>query len=270
MLQRRIVSRDEWLIERKQHLGLEKAFTRLRDEVSRSRRALPWVKVDKEYIFEGPDGQESLGDLFEGRSQLIVYHFMFAPDWAWGCPSCSFLVDHIDGTLIHLAHRNVTLRVVSRAPLPHIQAFQNRMGWKFKWMSSFANDFNYDHGVSFVPDRVVDGMVTYNYVTHDYAEGMIEEGHGTSVFYKEADGTVYHTYSSYARGCDLLIGTYNYLDLVPKGRDEDSMPFSMAWLRHHDRYDDYHLDLTAGYPMPGKVSDSCCGSHSKKDQSAAI
>ncbi len=253
----RIVTRDEWLIERKQHLAKEKDLTRLRDEVSRQRRALPWVKIDKNYVFEGPNGPESLSDLFEGRNQLIVYHFMFGPEWAEGCPSCSFVSDHIGPTLIHLAHRDVTLRVVSRAPIDRLEAFRKRMGWPFKWVSSLANDFNFDFDVSFPPERVVDGKVTYNYTSFDAAAGMPEEAHGISVFAKDDDGAIYHTYSSYARGADLLLGTYNFLDLVPKGRDEESFPFPMTWLRYHDRYDGYELDPKAGYRTPAKVG-ACC------------
>jgi len=269
MLQQRIVTRDEWLIERKQHLARERELTHLRDEVSRGRRALPCVKIDKEYVFDGPDGPETLGDLFEGRSQLIVYHFMFGPDWAEGCPSCSFLSDHFDPTLIHLAHRDVTLRVVSRAPISHIEAYRKRMGWKFKWVSSLANEFNYDYDVSFPRERIVDGKITYNYTTIDVGpDPAFDEGHGISVFAKDASGTIYHTYSSYARGADLLVGTYNFLDLVPKGRDEDAFAFPMTWMRRHDRYDDYQLDATAGYPMPGKIDHACCGSHARKEESA--
>jgi predicted dithiol-disulfide oxidoreductase (DUF899 family) len=257
MLPRRIVSRDEWLIERKQHLAMEKAFTRLRDEVSRQRQSLPWVRIDKEYVFEGPGGRESLRDLFEGRSQLIVYHFMFAPDWSEGCASCSFVSYHIDPMLIHLAHRDVTLRVISRAPIERIEAFRKRMGWKFKWLSSLNDEFNFDFHASFPPERAVDGKVTYNYTSFDVAPGMLEDGPGISVFAKDDDGNVYHTYSTYSRGVDLLVGTYNYLDLVPKGRDEDGFAFDMTWLRHHDRYDDYQVDPNAGYSMPAKVCEHC-------------
>jgi predicted dithiol-disulfide oxidoreductase (DUF899 family) len=257
MVPQKIVTRDEWLIERKQHLAREKELTRLRDDVSRQRRALPWVKIDKSYVFEGPNGSESLSDMFEGRNQLIVYHFMFGPDWSEGCPSCSFLSDHFDPTLIHLAHRDTTLRVVSRALIDRLEAFRKRMGWPFQWVSSLANDFNFDFDVSFPPERIVDGKMTYNYTSFDAAAGMPEEAHGISVFAKDDDGAIYHTYSSYARGADLLLGTYNFLDLVPKGRDEDSFPFPMTWMRHHDRYDGYALDPKAGYRMPAKVCSHC-------------
>jgi predicted dithiol-disulfide oxidoreductase (DUF899 family) len=229
-----IVSQEEWLAARKAHLAKEKEFTRLRDELSAERRALPWTRVDKRYVFEGPDGKQTLADLFDGRSQLIVYHFMLGPGWEQGCPSCSFLADHFDGALVHLAHRDVTLVAVSRAPLAEIEAFKKRMGWRFKWLSSFGSDFNADYHVSFTEDEMAKGEVYYNYHTTQFPS---EEGPGASVFYKDADGTIFHTYSAYARGLDILIGTYNYLDLVPKGRDEAALPWTMAWVRHHDRYD---------------------------------
>lgn len=231
----KVVSREEWLEARKAHLAKEKDFTRLRDELSRQRRELPWVRVEKRYVFDGPGGKETLADLFGGRSQLIVYHFMFGPGWEQGCPSCSFLSDHIDGALVHLAHRDVTLVAVSRAPLSQIEAFKKRMGWRFKWVSSSGSDFNYDYHVSFTKEEMAKGKVYYNY---DLGEFDGEEAPGTSVFYKDGTGAIFHTYSSYARGLDMLVGAYNYLDLVPKGRDEAELPWTMAWVRHHDRYDD--------------------------------
>ena len=231
----KLVSRDEWLAARKQHLSKEKEFTRLRDKLSAERRELPWVKVEENYVFDGPKGKETLGDLFDGRSQLIVYHFMFGPEWEEGCKSCSFLSDHIDGALVHLAHRDVTFVVVSRAPLSKIEAFKKRMGWRFKWVSSYGNDFNFDYHVSFTKDELAKGKVYYNY---DMNEFPSEEGPGISVFYKDGSGDIFHTYSSYARGLDILVGTYNYLDLVPKGRDEAELPWTMAWVRHHDKYDE--------------------------------
>jgi predicted dithiol-disulfide oxidoreductase (DUF899 family) len=233
MKHNRIVSREEWLAARKQHLSKEKEFTRLRDELSRQRRELPWVRVEKRYVFDGPDGKETLADLFDGRSQLIVVHFMFGPGWEEGCKSCSFRADHLDGALVHLAHRDVTLVVVSRAPLPQIEVFKKRMGWRFKWVSSYENDFNFDFHVSFTKDEMAKGKVYYNY---DMREFPTEEASGTSVFYKDKMGNIFHTYSCYARGGDMLIGAYHYLDLVPKGRDEDALAFTMAWVRHHDRY----------------------------------
>jgi predicted dithiol-disulfide oxidoreductase (DUF899 family) len=232
-MQREIVSQEAWLAARRAHLAKEKEFTRLRDELSAERRALPWTRIEKRYEFEGPDGTQMLAELFDGRSQLIVYHFMFGPGWEQGCPSCSFLADHIDGTLIHLAHRDVTLVAVSRAPLPEIETFRKRMGWRFKWLSSFGSDFNADFHVSFGADELARGEVYYNYGMTSFPS---EEGPGASVFYKDPDGAVFHTYSAYARGLDILVGTYNWLDLAPKGRDEAALPWTMAWVRHHDRY----------------------------------
>jgi predicted dithiol-disulfide oxidoreductase (DUF899 family) len=233
MTPHKVVSRDEWLAARKAHLADEKAFTKARDELSRKRRELPWVKVDKSYVFDGPGGKETLADLFAGRSQLIVYHFMLGPDWEAGCPSCSLLADHFDGAAIHLAQRDVSLVVVSRAPLDKIEAFRRRMGWNFKWVSSFGGDFNRDYHVSFTPEEMAKGPVYYNY---DVGEFGSEEAPGASVFYRNEAGDVFHTYSAYARGLDILIGTYNFLDLAPKGRGEDGLPWPMAWVRHHDRY----------------------------------
>jgi predicted dithiol-disulfide oxidoreductase (DUF899 family) len=239
-MRNRTVSREDWVAARKDLLRKEKEFTRLRDQLSAVRRDLPWVKVEKTYVFDGPDGKETLAELFAGRSQLVVYHFMFGPGWEQGCPSCSYLSDHIDGALVHLAHRDVTLLAVSRAPLARIEAFRKRMGWRFKWVSSHGSDFNYDFHVSFTEEDKAKGRVYYNYEMQDF---MVEELPGASVFYKDASGDVFHTYSSYARGLDLLVGTYNYLDLVPKGRDEAGLAFTMAWVRHHDRYDE---------PEPGR------------------
>jgi predicted dithiol-disulfide oxidoreductase (DUF899 family) len=230
----KIVSQEEWLVARKAHLAKEKELTRLRDQLSTERRDLPWVKVEKRYVFDGPDGQETLADLFGGRSQLLVYHFMFGPDWEQGCPSCSYLADHIDGANLHLPQRDVTLLAVSRAPLTQLEAFKERMSWRFKWVSSYANDFNRDFHVSFTKEELANEKVDYNY-------GMVEgydELPGLSAFYKDENGAVFHTYSTYARGLDILIGAYNYLDLAPKGRDEAALPWTMAWVRHHDRYED--------------------------------
>ncbi len=229
----KVVGRDQWLTARERLLRVEKKFTRLRDELSQQRRELPWVKVEKDYVFDGPHGKETLADLFDGRSQLIVYHFMLGPEWKEGCPSCSFLADHIDGALAHLNARDVTLAVVSRAPLPRIAAFQKRMGWRFKWISSHGNDFNFDYHVSFTKQEMAKGKVYYNYEMEEFGS---EEAPGVSVFHKDATGGIFHTYSAYARGLDLLVGAYNYLDLVPKGRDEAGLPWTMAWVRHHDKY----------------------------------
>ncbi|HYT15340.1 MAG TPA: DUF899 domain-containing protein [Burkholderiales bacterium] len=230
-----IVSREEWLAARKRHLGREKEFTRLRDELSRERRELPWVKVEKNYVFDTPDGRQTLSDLFQGRSQLVVYHFMFGPDWGEGCKSCSFWADNFNGVAVHLRHRDVTLLAVSRAPLDKIQAFRKRMGWEFKWVSSFENEFNWDFNVSFTPEELAKGEVYYNYAMQKFPS---DEAPGISVFHKNAKGEVFHTYSCYARGLDMLNVAYHYLDLVPKGRDEAGLSFSMAWVRHRDRYED--------------------------------
>ena len=228
-----VVSHAEWLAARRRHLAREKELTRLRDEIARERRELPWVKVEKKYVFDGSTGKEALADLFDGRSQLIVYHFMFGPGWEQGCPSCSFLSDHVDGTLPHLAARDVSFAAVSRAPLAQVQAFRRRMGWGFKWVSSHGDDFNYDFHVSFTPEERAKGRMRYNFGEIEFAA---EELPGTSAFYKDADGQIFHTYSSYARGLDLMIGAYNWLDIAPKGRDEDGLTRTMAWVRHHDNY----------------------------------
>ncbi|MDE3166529.1 MAG: DUF899 domain-containing protein [Acidobacteriota bacterium] len=230
-----VVSKEEWLESRKALLSAEKALTRQRDELSRRRRELPWVRLGKDYLFDGPAGTETLADLFQGRSQLAIYHFMFGPDWEEGCSGCSFVADHIDGTLAHLAHRDVTLAVVSRAPIDRIEGFRRRMGWQFHWVSSEGSDFNRDFGVSFAPGQRVGGKVPYNYGRQEFPR---DEAPGLSVFYKNEAGEIFHTYSCYARGLEPLVGTYTYLDLVPKGRDEDGLPRPMAWLRHHDRYED--------------------------------
>ena len=243
-MQHKVVSRDEWIAARKAHLTNEKAFTKARDRLSAERRALPWVKVEKNYLFDTPEGKNSLADLFDGRSQLIVYHFMLGPDWGEGCPSCSYLADHFDGVALHLPHRDVTLIAVSRAPLPEIAAYKQRMGWRFPWVSAYGNDFNYDFHVSFRPEQK-EGEVYYNYEMGDFES---DEMPGVSVFIKDPSGAIFHTYSAYARGLDILVGTYNFLDLVPKGRDEGKLPWTMAWVRRHDDYDDV------------KAAKSCCGS----------
>jgi predicted dithiol-disulfide oxidoreductase (DUF899 family) len=253
----RVASREEWLEARTALLEKEKALTRARDAVSAERRALPMVKVDTSYVFDTPDGPRSLAELFDGRSQLIVYHFMMGPGWKEGCPSCSLLADHIDGSLVHLAHRDVTLAVVSRATLPEINAFKRRMGWKFTWVSSNRNTFNRDYHVSFTDEEIASGRAEYNYAANGFPA---PEAPGVSVFVKDASGPIFHTYSSYARGGEPLIGVYQYLDLVPKGRDEDGLAFSMSWVRHHDRYGDgYRLDPAASYKMPDVIPECCAG-----------
>jgi predicted dithiol-disulfide oxidoreductase (DUF899 family) len=251
-----VVSHEEWLEARSEFLAKEKEFTRLRDELSRQRRALPWEKVEKRYEFDSSRGKVTLGDLFDGRGQLIVYHFMFGTGWEEGCKSCSYLADHFDGQTVHLANRDTTLVVISRAPMAEIEAFKKRMGWKFEWVSSFGTDFNFDYHVSFRDEDHADGEIEYNYGKTKF---FSEEGPGISVFAKGAEGEVFHSYSSYARGLDILVGTYNFLDLVPKGRDEDGLAFSMAWVRHHDRYaEGYFVDPAAHYEQPKKVAGSCC------------
>jgi predicted dithiol-disulfide oxidoreductase (DUF899 family) len=226
-----VVSQEQWVAERKKLLAREKELTRLRDQVASERRSLPWVRIDKAYTFDAPEGRRTLADLFEGRSQLIVQHFMLGPGWEEGCPSCSFMADHTDGMNVHLTARDVTFVAVSRAPLTEIERFRRRMGWKFKWVSSFGSDFNHDFHVSFTPQGAKK-EVYYNYGMQPFE---CEELPGISVFYKNDAGHVFHTYSAYRRGVEALMGTYNLLDLVPKGRDERNGP--MAWVRHHDRYE---------------------------------
>jgi predicted dithiol-disulfide oxidoreductase (DUF899 family) len=250
-----IVSHDDWIAARKAYLIEEKAFTRARDALARKRRELPWERVDKQYAFDGPSGKETLADLFGGKSQLIVYHFMLGPGWEAGCPSCSYLADHFDGSVVHLAQRDVSFAVISRAPLAEIEKFKKRMGWRFKWLSSFGSDFNADYQVSASAQEKAGGKAMYNYEIVDKFPS--EERPGASVFYRNAAGEVFHTYSTYGRGLDILIGAYNFLDLAPKGRDEDGLAWSMAWVRHHDRYGNAAIDASAQYHEP-KTSDSCC------------
>jgi len=239
-----VVSPEEWLAARKALLVEEKALTRANDALARKRRELPWVKVEKDYVFEGPGGKELLSGLFEGRSQLIIYHFMFGPGWEEGCSGCSFLCDHIDGANLHLAHHDVTLLAVSRAPWQEFMPFKKRMGWNFKWLSSNGSDFNYDFHVTARDDEAGKGKIYYNFEVTDGEAGELP---GVSVFYKDPTGDVFHTYSTYGRGGDILIGAHNYLDLTPKGRNEHG---TMDWMRHHDRYED---------------STSSCSCHEKED-----
>ena len=229
-----VVSQEQWVAARQDLLRKEKALTRLRDELAAERRALPWVRVDKPYTFDTTAGRKSLAELFDGRSQLVVYHFMLGPGWGEGCKSCSYLADHFDGPRVHLAARDVSFTAVSRAPLAEIAAFKQRMGWRFPWASSYGSDFNFDYHVSFPKDELAKGKVYYNYGVGGFPS---EEAPGVSVFHKDAAGRVFHTYSAYARGLDHLVGAYNFLDLVPKGRDEEGLDFTMEWVRHHDRYD---------------------------------
>jgi predicted dithiol-disulfide oxidoreductase (DUF899 family) len=256
----KVVSPAEWLTARKEHLAKEKEFTRLRDELSRQRRELPWEKVEQQYLFDGPTGKQTLASLFDGRSQLVVYHFMLGPGWSEGCPSCSLLADHFDGLTIHLANRDVTLVVVSRAPIAEIEAFKKRMGWRFQWVSSFGNSFNRDYHVSFTKEEMAQGKVYYNY---EMSEFPSEEAPGGSVFYKDDAGDIFHTYSGYARGLDIWLGVYNILDFTPKGRDEGGLAFTMSWVRHHDRYSEgYFVDPAQPYSPPKLSSAACCSGES--------
>jgi len=233
-MQHQVVSQDEWIAARQEFLRKEKEFTRLRDQLSAERRALPWVKVDKTYVFEGPNGPETLADLFGGRSQLVVKHFMFGPDWSEGCVGCSFELDHTMGALAHLEHHDVSYVVVARAPLAKTEPFRRRMGWAVKWVSSCGNDFNFDFGVSFTPEQIARGEAFYNYrKTGQVADEMS----GRSVFYKDVAGDIFHTYSSFARGGEMFLGSYAFLDITPKGRDETINGNLTDWVRHHDRYD---------------------------------
>jgi predicted dithiol-disulfide oxidoreductase (DUF899 family) len=229
----KVVSRDEWLAARKALLLKEKQATHLRDDINAERLALPWVKIEKDYVFDTPAGKKTLAELFEGRSQLIIYHFMLGPGWAAGCPGCSFVCDHFAGALPHLEHHDVTLTAVSRAPLGEIASYKKRMGWRFPWVSSFGGDFNYDFHVSFGEDELAKGKVTYNF-TEMEASGESAEQPGLSAFYKDDAGNVYHTYSTYTRGLEELIGTLMILDRAPKGRNEKA---TMDFVRRHDEYD---------------------------------
>ena len=231
----RVVFRNQWIEERKALLAREKEFTQLRDQLSHARRDLPWVRVDKDkdYVFDGAGGKQTLAELFAGRQQLIVYHLMFDPSWEEACSRCSFWADNFNGVLVHLNQRDVSLVAISRAPFAKLAAFQKRMGWSFNWVSSFANDFNHDYHVSFAPEQIAQGEVIYNY---RLVKNSMSERPGISVFYKDPGGTIFHTYSCYARGLDMLNVAYHYLDLTPKGRDEEELPFPMAWVRYHDAY----------------------------------
>jgi len=262
-----VVSREQWVRARVALLEKEKANTRQRDALARERRDLPWVRVETDYVFDAPQGKQSLADLFGPHSQLIVYHFMFGPDWAEGCPSCSYVTDHLDATTPHLAARDVSLALVSRAPLSKIVPFKRRMGWSIPWVSSHDNTFNHDFGVSFTPQERAGGSVDYNYTRQSFPS---EEAPGASAFYRDSQtGEIFHTYSTYSRGLDALLATYVLLDMAPKGRDEEGLPFSMHWVRHHDRYEQTGQDAGGGLadadrPYWPKVeaaeeAGSCCG-----------
>lgn len=251
----KVVSRAEWLVAHRHHLEREKAFTRMRDTLRDARRELPWVKVDKPYGFDGPRGRQTLADLFEGRSQLIVKHFMFAPGWQEGCVGCSFEVDHIEGALVHLEHHDVSFVAIARAPLAEIEAFKQRMGWRFRWLSSFESDFNFDFHVSFTKQQIARGEVFYNFGMQPF---QCEELSGISVFYKNKTGEVFHTFSSYGRGAEEILSSYMCLDLTPKGRNETGPNHNLTdWVRHHDRYDtDGFVDATGRYQA--RTAKPCC------------
>jgi predicted dithiol-disulfide oxidoreductase (DUF899 family) len=246
-------TREEWLAARLKLLAAEKELTRRRDAVAEQRRALPWVRVDKDYVFEAPEGRVALADLFDGRRQLLVQHFMLAPGWEQGCKSCSYMADHNDCTTVHLAQRDVTLLAVSRAPLAEIERFRKRMGWHFKWVSSHGTDFNRDFRVTFTPEEKASGKADYNFGRTPPGEEMP----GVSVFYKDDSGAVFHTYSTYGRGVEVMMHTYNLLDLTPKGRDE-AEGGGMAWVRHHDRYE------PAPAAKPASAAGSCCAGRGEK------
>ena len=229
----KVVSHSEWLAARKEFLAKEKQLTRLRDEIARQRQQLPWEKVEKNYVFDSPSGKVTLADLFGDKSQLIVYHFMFAPDWAEGCRGCSYISDHVAGSLPHLAARDVAYVAVSRAPLSKLEEFKKRMGWNFNWVSSNTTNFNYDYNVSFTKEQVDNGTTGYNFGTQRFPE---VEGPGASCFIKDEAGNIFHTYSSFGRGLDGMINAYNWLDITPKGRDEANIMPPMAWVKHHDKY----------------------------------
>ena len=228
-----VVSRQHWLAERRKLLAREKELTLLGDQIARERRALPWVRLEKNYLFDTLEGRRSLAALFDGRRQLLMQHFMLGPGWGEGCKSCSYMADHTDPTIVHLAQRDVAFIAVSSAPLLEIERFRKRMGWQFGWVSSYGTDFNRDFGVSFTPDEMASGKADYNFGGAPAGEEMP----GVSTFYKNAAGDVFHTYSTYGRGVEVMMHTYQLLDLMPKGRDEDDLDFTMAWVRHHDRYE---------------------------------
>ena len=232
MSNNKVVSREAWVRARKAFLVKEKKFTRERERLAEARRRLPWVRVEKDYVFNGPNGRQSLSGLFGKKSQLIVYHFMFGPGWKQGCPHCSFWADHYDGMGPHLAARDTAFAVISRAPFSEIRPFQRRMGWKFKWLSSAGSDFNYDFHASFRPEEIKSGAVYYNY--EKTPMGAMTDREGISVFFKDKKGKIFHTYSTFARGIDAVNATYQFLDLVPKGRDERGR--GQFWVRYHDRY----------------------------------
>lgn len=243
-----VVSKERWVAERVKLLAREKELTHLRDQIARERRALPWERIEKDYVFDAPEGRRTLADLFQGRRQLLVQHFMLGPGWEQGCPSCSFMADHTDGMQVHLEHRDVSFVAISRAPLAQIERFRRRMGWQFEWVSSHGSDFNYDFKVSFTPQELATGKIDYNYGKWPLVG---DEWPGISVFYKDDAGEIFHTYSTYGRGVEVMMGTYDMLDLTPRGRDEKPGQ-GMAWVRHHDRYE------PAPAAKPAAAAGSCC------------
>ncbi|WP_119304189.1 DUF899 domain-containing protein [Dongia deserti] len=255
-MQHRIVSRDQWLQERTAFLAKEKELTKLRDRLSEERRALPWVKVEKSYVFDTPDGKKTLADLFDGRSQLIIKHFMLAPGQKEGCVGCSFESDHAQAALVHLENHDVSYVAVARAPLAEIEAFQKRMGWSFRWVSSFGSDFNYDFNVSFTPSQLANGTAFYNYRAGPVP---LEDLSGLSVFYKDEKGSIYHTYSTFGRGAEERLGTYVFLDITPNGRNETGPSHTLAdWVRHHDRYGAPGHVSAVGRWVPAEQGAACC------------
>jgi predicted dithiol-disulfide oxidoreductase (DUF899 family) len=231
----KVVSNEDWIAARTAFLAKEKEFTRLRDELSQQRRELPWERVEKAYVFDAPNGKATLADLFAGKSQLIVYHFMFGPDDKAGCPACSFWADNFNGIDSHLKHRDISFLAISRAPLANLEAYKRRMGWSFKWVSSNSNNFNFDFKASFTPEEVANGTADWNYSRQKPESTEVV---GISAFHKDPDGQIFHTYSCFQRGVDMMNGAYNYMDLAPKGRDEGDLRPTMAWLRRHDEYED--------------------------------
>ncbi len=242
-----VVPGDRWLAERKTLLAREKELMRLQDQIARERRALPWERVSKSYVFDTPHGKRTLAELFGGRRQLVVQHFMLGPGWGEGCPSCSYMADHTDGMNVHLAQRDISFVAVSRAPLAEIARFRERMGWRFDWVSSNGSDFNHDFHVSFTPEELDAGEVDYNYARRAFPAS---EAPGVSVFYKDEAGDVFHTYSTYGRGVEVMMGAYSLMDLTPQGRGERDVPHKMEWVRHHDRYEPV--------PTAKAAADSCC------------
>jgi predicted dithiol-disulfide oxidoreductase (DUF899 family) len=245
-----VLPRDRWVAQRRALLAREMELTRLGDQIARERRALPWVRIETPYVFDTPSGPRTLAELFGPHRQLLVQHFMLGPGWEAGCPSCSYMADHLGGMLPHLAQRDVAVALVSRAPIAEIERFRQRMGWQLTWVSSHGNSFNRDFQVSFTPEEIATGEVFYNYAKRPFPQS---EAPGISVFCKDETGAVFHTYSTYGRGVEAMMGTYDLLDLTPKGRDEDGLPYTMAWVRHHDRY-----EAPAATAAASPAAASCC------------